>query len=166
MTEQQIINAVIRMFPIRQHLCVPNVSWGMFSFEVDLVVVTKTGYMYEIEAKSSVADLRRDNKKRRHIWKSDTHIFRKKFFAMPELVWSKVAINGPVPPECGVFVIKEATGAELKWQPHVKYNVCEIRPATIDTQAKPASDSDLYQLARLGTLRYWSLRLKEQEKQP
>ena len=48
----------------RTNIVVPNVSWGMFSHECDLIRLTPSGYCSEIEIKVSLADLKKDQEKR------------------------------------------------------------------------------------------------------
>ena len=58
--------AVARMFCWRQNIIVPNVWWGMgFNYELDLMVISGSGWATEIEIKISVSDIRADLRKRR-----------------------------------------------------------------------------------------------------
>ena len=69
-------------FDPRVQLVVPNVSWGFEGcHEMDLAVLTKAGYLYEIEIKISLSDLKKDRDK--------SHGHRNKkvkylYFAIPE----------------------------------------------------------------------------------
>ena len=56
--------AVARYMDFRTNLVVPNVSWGFEVHECDLLIVTKTGYAYEVEIKRSKADLKKDIEKK------------------------------------------------------------------------------------------------------
>ncbi len=56
--------ALATYFDPRRNLIVPNVWWGMgLNHECDLMVMTRSGYVYEVEIKTSKADLVRDLKK-------------------------------------------------------------------------------------------------------
>jgi len=56
--------AVARYFNYRSHLIVPNVFWGLgFKHELDVLVLSDSGYITEVEIKTNAADIRRDIKK-------------------------------------------------------------------------------------------------------
>ena len=61
-TEMEV--ALAHYLNMRVNLIVPNISWGMFIHECDLLVITPAGYMWEVEIKVSKQDLSRDSKKR------------------------------------------------------------------------------------------------------
>lgn len=65
MTETDIQNALFRDLEDKGHtLIVPNVK--LWSWEADLISVTKAGYVYEYEIKCTRADFLRDQEKKRH----------------------------------------------------------------------------------------------------
>ncbi len=72
MTAHDIQAAVARMFfPCRDksayfnNLLIPNVSWAFFARrEADLIVITKKGYLDEIEIKVHASDIKADHKKK------------------------------------------------------------------------------------------------------
>ena len=65
MTESDIQNALFRELEDKGHtLIVPNVK--LWSWEADLISVTKAGYAYEYEIKCSRGDFLRDSDKKRH----------------------------------------------------------------------------------------------------
>lgn len=55
--------AVATYLNVRTNLIVPNISWGMFLHECDLLVLTPAGFAWEIEIKTTKADLIKDQKK-------------------------------------------------------------------------------------------------------
>ena len=59
--ELAIVNSGI--FNKRGDIFVPNVSWGLLNHEADMVVMTKSGYLTEIEIKRSWEDFKADFKK-------------------------------------------------------------------------------------------------------
>lgn len=59
--ELAIVNSGI--FNKRNDIIVPNVSWGLLNHEADMVVMTKSGYLTEIEIKRSWEDFKADFKK-------------------------------------------------------------------------------------------------------
>ena len=62
--EMAIVNSGI--FNKRNDVIVPNVSWGLLNHEADMVVMTKSGYLTEIEIKRSWEDFKADFKKDHH----------------------------------------------------------------------------------------------------
>ena len=80
----EIERMLARYFDLRTNLVVPNVSWGFFSeHEADLVVVTKAGYLTEVEIKRSWTDFLADFKKR--FYHADPRI-AKFYYAVPAFV--------------------------------------------------------------------------------
>lgn len=59
--EEMIIRSEVSL---RDEIAIPNLSWGMLSYEADLVVINKSGYMREYEIKRSFQDLVADLKKK------------------------------------------------------------------------------------------------------
>lgn len=59
--ELAIVNS--GLFNKRNDIIVPNVSWGLLNHEADMVVMTKSGYLTEIEIKRSWEDFKADFKK-------------------------------------------------------------------------------------------------------
>lgn len=47
----------------RQDIFIPNLSWGLLNYEADLVIITKSGYLTEVEIKRSWEDFKADFKK-------------------------------------------------------------------------------------------------------
>tara|TARA_Y100000310_G_scaffold291080_1_gene318748 strand:+ start:292 stop:726 length:435 start_codon:yes stop_codon:yes gene_type:complete len=142
MTENEIANAIMRhkKFHFRTHVGVCNVSWGFgLAYEADLLVMTQAGYIHEIEIKRTRADLKRDFKK----WNHHNSIYIKYlWFAGPqELLPSFLEI---LPEDYGI-IITRSNGA-------VRIN----RVATERPNATKPSPEQQFNLARLGTMRYWS----------
>ena len=56
--------AIARYFGIRQHIIVPNISWGLSGMhECDLFIIKKSGVAVEVEIKRTKSDLLADFKK-------------------------------------------------------------------------------------------------------
>lgn len=51
------------LFDKRSSVIVPNISWGMLPYEADLIGISKSGQVTEVEIKRSISDLRADYKK-------------------------------------------------------------------------------------------------------
>ena len=56
--------AIADWYGTRVNVIVPNVTWGLFNHECDLVVMTGSGYVTEIEIKVDKYDLKNDVKKK------------------------------------------------------------------------------------------------------
>ena len=141
--------ALVSYFALGTNLIVPNVSWGMFAYECDLVVLTKSGYLYEIEIKISLSDLKKDCKKYHN--HDDPH-FKYLYFAIPFCLAEKI---GPefkhIPNNAGVIIVTD--NGSRRW--------CkEVRKPKIRRGAPKTTIENRYKLARLGALRIWSLKQK------
>lgn len=147
-TAKEIEIKIASYFGIRTHVIVPNISWGMFNHECDLTILSKAGYVYEVEIKVSKSDLIRDKKKMK--WKIgmsylDHNIFRALWFAIPQKLQPFIE---HIPEHAGIFVVNKNG-----W-------VQQIRQPKIDYSAKKLKDEEKFQLARLGVLRIWDLKRK------
>ena len=144
--------ALVSYLNYRQNLIVPNVYWGMDIHECDLLVVSKAGYLTEVEIKITRADLRADAKKG-HGHRS--RIIKRLFFALPECLESSIEF---VPERAGIILVRPMKKDDIDagWSPYCR----EIRPAQRNKAAGKISDHDRYKIARLGTLRIWGLKRK------
>lgn len=52
------------MWNKRSDIMIPNLSWGLLQYEADFVVVSKSGYLTEVEIKRSYSDFLADFKKK------------------------------------------------------------------------------------------------------
>ena len=103
--------AIAKYFNYRQHIIVPNLSWGFFSHECDLFLIRKSGFGFEVEIKRSKSDMLADFKK------NHGHIDRRNrivqlYYAFPIELLPKV--EDLVPKECGIITVKKykSTGYE------------------------------------------------------
>lgn len=155
---QEMEVAIAKMFGIRTHIIVPNISWGFGIHEIDLMVITKSGYAKEIEIKRSKSDFLADFKK------GHNHIDKQKrisefFYAFPsDLVDKCIDL---VPENAGIIVCSR----------HKNYKGVEIVIAHIKRQAKWIKDSrkltveEQLKVARLGCMRIFNLKEKLNKKQ-
>ena len=142
MTSLDIEVALSNYFNPRVNLMVPNVSWGMWLHECDLLVITKAGYCYEVEIKISRADMRADHKKR-HAHASDK--IKCLYFAYPQSLGTCADL---VPDRAGTITVEENLHCHA------------VRPALPNHKALPLTIEERYQIARLGTMRIWTLKEK------
>ena len=143
MKSDEIEIAVAHWYGTRKHVIVPNVSWGMFQYELDMVVLTPSDYLHEIEIKVSKSDLVRDKEK----WHGHrNNLVRELYFAIPiDLI---AAINH-IPERAGVFTVRNENGT---------YRVNLERKAIPNKLARKLTEKEKFNLARLGALRIWALK--------
>jgi hypothetical protein len=150
-TEVEI--AAVRHFNPRANIIVPNVSWGLFhdGMEVDLLVVHNSGYATEVEIKVNGGDIKRDLKKRRHLFEKfysgresmDKGLIRRKYFAVP----GKLAGHPDIPQGVGILAVDED-----------EYQAKIIRPAPVNKNARRLTPDEIYKLLELGCMRIWTLK--------
>lgn len=133
--------AVVKYFNPRVNLIVPNISWGMFIHECDLLLITKNNYAYEIEIKVSRSDLKKDLEKM-HCHKSNK--IKKLYFAIPDYMLDAVEF---IPERAGIITVSQGMRCHM------------VRDAKINSDYK-FSDADKFQVARLGAMRIWGLKEK------
>ena len=139
-----------RYFNPRQNIIVPNVSWGFYIHECDLLVLRKSGHLLEIEIKISKADLKKDaEKSHKHIDYYDR--VRELWFAIPDYLQDCIEY---IPERAGVIIVNK----NHDWGTYL--NCKEIRQPKINTKAEKLCENEKLMLARLGTMRIWSLKRK------
>ena len=142
-TAKEIEIAVARWFGINKYVIVPNVGWGMFSDrELDLMLLNRSGYAYEVEIKVSHSDLIKD-KDKRHSHFSPR--LKRLYFAIPEKIRKNI---NEIPENAGILVVNRFGIVNLIKQP--KEN----------RSARKLSLYEQYKLARLGAMRIWKLKSK------
>ena len=149
-TTGEIEEAVVRHFNARKNVIVPNVSWGMFPYELDLCMLNLAGmYASEIEIKISKSDLKADGKKH-HCHDKNGNFIKYLWFAMPDKL---KGCEDLVPENAGILYIN-------------KYGYGKIfRKPVVNPVARKWDYEKAFKLARLGTLRIWSLKRKTRELQ-
>lgn len=133
----------------RQYLFVPNVSYGLFDYEVDLAIMSKSGYVTEIEIKRSWEDFLADfHKKHTH---NDIKVYDF-YYCVPEKLADRVE-----------KYLKEKFPEKLQ-RPAVLLYTEEgyIKQTQIGWCHKYGTHRKLFleeqlHLAKLGTMRYWNL---------
>lgn len=132
--------AVAEYFGVRRNIIVPNVGWGLYLHECDLLILSKSRYAYEIEIKTSKLDLKRDSKKRHG------HLSRKikgLYFAIPEKLRSHM---GLIPERAGIIVVNRNGQVE------------KLREAEFNCNVGKFEQHEALKLAHLGSMRIWALK--------
>lgn len=150
-TEQSIsCHLANGFFNKRQNIVVPNVSWGLYlPYECDMIVITKYQWLYEVEIKISIADLKNDKKKQKwnKFYNEDSLIKSKGiWFAMPKSIYEKG--KDYIPEQAGIISI------DINSQ---FWNNQIIRKPKFNNDAKKASQEIINKLCHLGIMRYWNL---------
>ena len=133
--------ALARHFNPLINLIVPNISWGMFNHECDLLVVTKAGYAWEIEIKISLSDLKKD-KLKRHNHQDHFNRIKYLYFALPYYLEKHIE---HVPKRAGIIIV----GKDL---------FCRKIKKPVKNSDYKFTAEDRYKVARLGAIRVWSLK--------
>jgi len=161
MTTMEIEYAISRMFDVRTHLMVPNISWGLMNHEADVLVVRiKSGYCVEFEIKQTFSDYVKDFNKRKWQkaklsgWKTGLGKQIKEFYyVFPNTLWEKRRddIEAILPDFAGVVVCTKDNAFGFAYAQTV------ISP-TINNMAVPLKSKVMFDVARLGTMRIWNLK--------
>ena len=146
--------AIAKYFGIRQFIIVPNISWGFGMHECDLFLIKRSGVAIEIELKRSKSDLLADFEKRHHHQDKQNRI--SEFFIMRFLKKLYESCKDLIPPDAGIITCyrwtdykkQERVDAHTKREPK---KIKGARKLTVEEQLK---------VARLGCMRFWSLKEK------
>lgn len=140
-------------FYLRTHLCVvPNVSWGLIDHEADLLAMSKTGYLTEVEIKVSFADWKADLAKRK--WKSakwsgkyQSGMIKRFYYAAPAALAVRHA-ELEIPDFAGVVSVSDLGIATI------------IKPAKNITGHRKLSLLETHKLLRLAAIKAWRMAYK------
>jgi len=130
-------------FARRQLAVLPNVSWAFLDWEADLLVMTKTGYLTEVEIKVSLQDWKADFEKRK--WKQFQNRSPIKYFyyAAPQGLAERYS-ELQLPPGAGVILVPPEGSP-------VKLRRAEARPVAALTFEQQ------HRLLRLAAIKAWGL---------
>jgi hypothetical protein len=132
---------------LEANLIVPNISWGLGLHECDLLICSKTSYCTEVEIKISKSDLIKD-KEKSHGHNSDKIKFL--YFAIPDYLNTDEIISH-IPERAGILVVRN-NGKRLV--------VSKIREPQRNITAVKITNQERYEIARLGTMRIFGMKLK------
>lgn len=152
MTTLQMELRLANYFDYRRHIIVPNISWGMHIHECDLFVVSKSGYVTEVEIKISKGDLLNDLKKK-HGHKNK--MIKKLYFAIPEKLMPYI---DSIPDHAGIIVVAE----KQIYRDGFKRGVYIFREAIINKDCVGLDDKQIVKVLSLGAMRIWTLKKKIQ----
>jgi len=150
MTSKQIELAVAQYFGAKgmqnRNIIVPNFKGFWNDYEMDMFIATPARYCYEVEIKTTVADLKADFKKR-HFHDSDK--IKYFYYAIPDEIYYSTYIPGMFE-KAGLFSIKNGKACLMvKPEPLNNYKLAE---------------TEYLHLGRLLTHRLWKLKRDIKEK--
>lgn len=150
-TEKEIANVLsVYKFPYRRWKLLPNGYWGLnLHYEMDLLVVSSRNYAYEVEIKTTLADLRAEQKKRHD---HNCGFTRGLWFAGPMDIQD--ALMELSPTHAGVIVVERN---DHEWRDRFPYSLKTIRKPKL-RKINPLTDDFVMKIDRLISLRYWSER--------
>jgi hypothetical protein len=150
-TTIEMEEAISRLFGIRTNIIVPNISWGLPGMhECDVFIVKKSGYAVEVEIKRTKADLLADFKKKHD--HSDVRI-REFYYALPEKLLE--TCTELIPEHAGIISCYKS-----QWATRNDIYATIKRKATIRKDARKLTQEEQFKVAKLGTMRIWSLKNK------
>lgn len=166
--------AEIDHFNKRRNIVVPNVSWGLLSYEADLVSLSKSGYLTEVEIKRSWEDFQKDFKKDH---KHDDPRVAYFYYCVPKSIACRVlhtlyvvepsennfrkykitGIKDGVPANVGLISYDnhDWQGNECDW-----IGIDFVTMAGRRKWARKLTDQEQLKLAHLGCMRLWDLKKK------
>lgn len=141
-------------FNIRKNIVVCNISWGLINHEADMLIMSKSGYLTEIEIKRSLSDLKADFKKKHD---HSCELIKYLYYAVPiDLVGKcKDLLILNKRPVSGIIGYHEDGSLEF----FKVYEVLRLG-AGINWKARKLFIEEQLQLARLGAMRVWGLKKK------
>ena len=181
LTIEQVEHLIVRMeeFNVRQHIVVPNVSWGFLNHEADLLVLSNQGYLTEIEIKRAWQDFKKDfTKDHTHEDPRLTYFY----YAVPEKIipavmqylyktelikdWrglpkeKVVGYTDQNPNHCGLIVYGESPGYDRIEDKSLNYYYARIKVPAERLKGEKVEFKDKMQLMRLGLMRVWKAKEK------
>lgn len=141
--------AIASKFGIRTNIIVPNISWGLVGMhECDVFIIKSTGYCVEVEIKRSKSDLLADFKKT-HNHKDRRNRIKEFYYCFPESMLA--TCEELIPKETGIITCRRhGNGVFAKFH----------RDPIPNRLAVKLSHEEQFKVARLGTMRIWSLKKK------
>jgi hypothetical protein len=142
--------SISELFGIRKNIIVPNISWGFDGIhECDLFIIKQSMYAIEVEIKRSISDLKADFKKK-HGHVDPQNRIHELYYAVPIELYD-VAVT-LIPEDAGII-------ASTRMKSGILRSSIVKKPKRIKG-ARKLTTEEQYKVARLGTMRIWSLKKK------
>lgn len=141
----------------RAKFIMENVSFGLFRWgEVDLLVCSKSGYLTDIEIKTSISDLKADFRKKKWIDPYYRRDVKYHYYAIPEQLKDKaIELIEENQPKSGIILVKHELVDKGGVSDYYSDNAWCIKNAKMSKEARALRDKDFINLARLAMFRYW-----------
>ena len=150
-TEDSIAYAVANhVFPWLRYVVVPNVSWGLLPHEADLVALSGSDWLSEVEIKVTKGDFLADREKWKHqLAKTNgqPEVISSFYYAMPSSVWEKCKPED-LPQGAGLILVGQ------RWESEGQ-RARVVQKPTDNPRARKLRPDEREQLMRLGYMRYW-----------
>ncbi len=146
MTTLEMEIAIANHFNYVRYLIVPNVSFGLrlnnrTLHECDLLILTGSSHVWEIEIKISMSDLKADKKKYHKHYNPD---IRRLYFAIPDFLLDDLDYTD-IPDRAGIIIVDN------------NYK-CRIIRKPVNQKGYKLSEKEKFKLAHLGAMRIWKLK--------
>lgn len=150
-TTIEMEEAISRLFGIRTNIIVPNISWGLPGMhECDVFIVKTSGYAVEVEIKRSKSDLLADFKKKHN---HDDERIREFYYALPETLLEKC--EELIPEHAGIISCNRS-----QWSNRNDVYASIKRKPKVRKGCRKLTQEEQFKVAKLGTMRIWSLKKK------
>ena len=150
--------AISKYFGIRKNIIVPNISWGLSGMhECDLFVISNAGLVAEIELKRTKSDLLTDFKKW-HQHRDRANRISYFYYGIPEDIYEKC--KDLIPPDAGILVCYRYYNEWSRTGNKEQVLVRTARQAKRVRNARKLTLEEQFKVARLGTMRIWTLKEK------
>lgn len=133
-------------FARRQLAVVPNVSWSMLPWEADLLVLSRAGYLTEVEIKISLSDWKADftkNKHRADIGWRESQMIKQFYYAAPKALAARHA-ELSLPDGAGVVSVDDS-------------GISVLKRAESRAGHRKLTDAEQSRLLRLAAIKAWGL---------
>lgn len=135
----------------RSDIMIPNLSWGLLDYEADFVVLSKSGYLTEVEIERSWDDFKADFKKNHKHDAEQVYYF---YYCVPEKIYDKVIefirsgnyYNNNIDLPAVLYYTER--GKIVRTGFGNPYSIGKRRKLFLEEQ---------FTIARMGQLRYWNL---------
>lgn len=146
--------AISKYFGVRKNIIVPNISWGLLSHEVDMLILRKSGIAIEVEIKISLQDFKADmNKQHQH--KEALNRITYFYYAMPEILYNKC--KNLIPKNAGVIVCSRYHN---EWNKKDSVVCRTVKDAVKIKDARKLTIDEQFKVTLLGCMRIFNLKTK------